>query len=118
MPHPGNDGGFGTLLDGDAFGPGDGAAANRGGMVHNFPCNLPGEIGVPWVEVQGLDDRPVEILDIFGLGLVPASCVSLPAFGIGIGGSLDFEFGTDLLDGRCRCPKRLWTKSSCPSFPG
>jgi hypothetical protein len=56
------------------------------------------------VEGQERHDRPVEVLDVLGLGLVTAAGVGLLAPGVALRGPLCFEFGTDALDGRRRCP--------------
>ena len=53
---------------------------------------------------QERHDRPKEILDVLGLGLVTASGVGFLLLGEALGGSLGFEVGTNALDGRCRCP--------------
>ena len=104
VPHPCNDGGFGTLFDGDSLCPGDGAAADRRGVIGHRTGKPVGEVSVCRMEGQELQHRSVEVLDVFGLSLVPASGIGLFAFGVPLGGSLGFEFGTNLVDGRCRCP--------------
>ncbi len=60
------------------------------------------EVGMGRVEGQKRHHRPVEIFDVFGPGLVAASGIGLLAFGIALGGSLGFEFGTNLVDGNSR----------------
>ena len=104
MPHPRNDGGLGTLFDGDSLRPGDGAAADRSSMIGNRTGQPTGEISVCRMEGQERHHRSVEIFDVFGLGFVPASGIGIFAFGVSLGGSLGFEFGTNLVDGGCRCP--------------
>ena len=63
-----------------------------------------GEMGVRRMEGQERQHRPVEVLDVLGLGLVTAAGVGLPAPGVALRGPLDFEFGADAVDGRRRCP--------------
>ena len=73
MTHPGNDRSFGPLLNWDTFRSRHGAAPNRCGMIsHGFGKPV-GEIGVSGMECQKLHDRSQEILDVFSLGLLPAS---------------------------------------------
>ncbi len=60
-----------------------------------------GEVSVCRMEGQEFQHRSVEIFDVFGLGFIPASGVGLFAFGVTFGGSLGFEFGSNLVDGRC-----------------
>ena len=52
MPHPGDHGGFGPLLDGDALRSGDGPAVYRGGMIGHGPCQPLGQ------DRRGRDGRP------------------------------------------------------------
>jgi len=56
------------------------------------------------MEGQKLYHRSVEIFDVFGLSFIPASGVGIFAFGVSLGGSLDFEIGTDFIDGGSRSP--------------
>jgi hypothetical protein len=104
VPHPGDDSDFGTLLNGDAFGPGDGATSDRRGVVRNRTGQFVGHVAMAGVEGQECHDRPVEILDILGMGFVPASGVGFLTFGILFGGPFGFKVGTDVFDDRCRCP--------------
>ena len=46
VPHPGDHGSFGPLLDRNALRPGDGAAPDRRGMIGHGPCHPVGKIGV------------------------------------------------------------------------
>ncbi len=98
VPHPGNDSGFGTLLNRDSLGPGNRSAANRRGMIGNRTGQPGGEISMCRMEGQKCEYGTVEVFDVFGLGFISASGVGLFAFGIPLGGSLGFEFGTDLVD--------------------
>ena len=104
VSHPRNDGGFGTLFDRDSFCPGDGAASDRGGMIGDRTGQLVGKIGMCRMKGEELHHRPVEVFDVFGLGFVPASGIGLFPFGVALGGSFGFEFGTNLVDGGCRRP--------------
>ena len=70
MPHPGDHGGLGPLLDGDALRPGHRAAADRRGVIGDGPGQPVGEVGVAGVEGQERQDRPEEVLDVLGLGLL------------------------------------------------
>ena len=63
-----------------------------------------GEIGVCGVECQERHDRPVEVLDVLGLDLLPASGVGFLLLGEPFGGTLGFEVGTNPLDSRLRYP--------------
>ena len=53
---------------------------------------------------QERHDRPQEVFDVFGLGLVTASGIGFLLLGEALGESLGFEFDTNPLDGGCRCP--------------
>ena len=70
VAQPGDHGGFGTLLDGDAPRPGDGPAADRRGMIGDGTGQA---VGVAGVEGQELQHRPVEVLDVLGLRLLTAA---------------------------------------------
>ena len=56
------------------------------------------------MERQERQYRRMETLDVFRLSLIPASGVGFLAFGVPLGGSFGFEFGTNPLDGGCWCP--------------
>lgn len=45
-----------------------------------------------------------EVFDVSLLGLLTSLGIGFFAFGKALGGSLGFEFGPNLFDGRCRCP--------------
>lgn len=104
MPHPGDDSGLGTLLNRDSFRPGDRSTAHGRGVIGDGTGQFIGHVGMVGVEGQECQDRPVEILDVFGLLFVPASGIGLLAFCVPFGGPLGIEFGTDFVDGSCRCP--------------
>ena len=78
MTHPGDHGGLGPLLDRDSFRPGDRPAADRRGVLGDGTGQPVGEVGVAGVEGEERHDRPVEVLDVLGLGLLTtpgaASC--------------------------------------------
>jgi len=46
VPHPGDDGSFGTLLNGDSLGSGDRAAPDRGGVIGHRTGKPVSEVGV------------------------------------------------------------------------
>ena len=52
VPHPGDHGSFGPLLDRDTFGPGHCAAANRRGMIGDGSCHSIAKIGVIFMKAQ------------------------------------------------------------------
>ena len=58
MPHPGNDGGCGPVLDRDSLRPGHGAATDRGGVIGNRAGQLTGEISVSQGERPGTSPPP------------------------------------------------------------
>ena len=62
-------------------------------MIGNRTGQLTGEISVCRMEGQELYHRSVEIFDVFGLSFIPASGVGIFAFGVSLGGSLDFSWG-------------------------
>ncbi len=73
-------------------------------MIGNRTGQLSGEISVCRMEGQKCQNRSVEIFDVFGLGCIPATDISNFAFGVALGGSLRFEFSTNLVNGGRRCP--------------
>ena len=73
-------------------------------MIGNRTSQPTGEISVDRMEGQERHHRSVEVLDVLGLGFIPASSIGIFPLGIAFGGPLDFEFGTNLIDGGCRCP--------------
>ena len=58
MPHPRNDGGFGPLLDGDPFRPGDRAASDRGGVIGDRTGDPLGQGGMCRMEGQERTTAP------------------------------------------------------------
>ena len=68
------------------------------------------------MEGQERHDRPVEVLDVLGLGLLPASGVGFLLLGEALGGSLGFEFGTNTLDRSPPLPRRPVEKTFRPFF--
>ena len=81
MPHPGDYGGFGPLLDRDALRSGDCPGANGRGMNRDSTGEPVGKINVILMKAQERHHRPVEILDVLSLGLVTASGVGLLLLG-------------------------------------
>lgn len=76
MPHPGDDGSLGSLLDGDALRPGDGSASYRRGMIRYGTGQALGEISVICMKGQERDHRPQEVFNVLGLGFVTAVGIS------------------------------------------
>ena len=71
-------------------------------------CNGLGEpLGeVSMVRMKGKEPQhgPCEVFDVSFLGLFTSPGIGFFTFGKAFGGSFGFEFGTNLLDGQCRCP--------------
>ena len=65
MPHPGDDGGFGTAFNWDSLGSGHGAAADGRGMIRHGRCECVGKAGVPFMESQKRQDGPTKVFDVF-----------------------------------------------------
>jgi len=107
MPHPGDHRSLGPLLDGDAFRTGDRSRSDRGGMVGDGAGESPGEIGVRGVEGEEHHDHRVKVLDVLGLGCLPASGVGLSLLGEALRRAFRFEIGANPLDGRRRGPDSL-----------
>jgi hypothetical protein len=104
MTHPGDHRSLGPLLDGNSLRPGHGAAADWCGVICDGPCHPRGKISVIRMKAQEHNNRPVEIFNVLGLGLVTAASVGFLLLGKTLRGSLGFEVGTNALDGRCQCP--------------
>jgi len=104
VAHPGDHGSLGPLLNRDAFGSGDCPASNGRGVIGHGTGKQAGEGGVVGVEGQECHHRAEEILDILSLGLVPAAGVSFFALNVPRGGPFAFQFGSNAVDCRCRCP--------------
>ena len=116
MPHPGDHGCLGPLLDRDAFRPGNRAAADRRCVIRHGPGHPLGEIGVIPMKAQERDHRPQEVFDVLGLGLVTAAGVGLLLLGEALRGSLGFEIGTNR-SMVAAGPTRLGRRPSGPSSP-
>ncbi len=101
MPHPGKHGSFCPLLDRNALGSRDRAAANRRGMIGDGSCDSVAKIGIIFMKRQEAGHGPKEIFDVLGLGLHTSASIGFLTFGETISGSLDFKFNTDAVDGRC-----------------
>ena len=104
MAHPGNHGSFGPSLDGNAFGTGDGATADRSGVIRDGSCQPSGEVGVVGVESQKRHDRTKEVLDVLGLRLFTPASVGLLPLGVALCGPLRYRFGSNPFDGGRQCP--------------
>ncbi len=104
MAHPYDYRRLGPLLDRDALRAGDGASANRGRMVRDGTGQTDGKRGVSFVKSQERQDRPEEIFNVHGLGLLSTANVGFLLLGVPLSGALGFEVGSNALDGRCRCP--------------
>ena len=70
MPHPGNHGSFGTLLDRDSFRSGDGATTDRRGMIGDGTGESAGEISVSGMKGQKRHDGFMKVFDVLGLRLL------------------------------------------------
>jgi hypothetical protein len=99
VPHPSNHRSLGTLLDRDALRPGDRPASYRSGMIGDSTGQAGGNIGVVCMKGQERDHNSQEVLDVFGLGLVTAFGSGFLALGVGLGGTLGFQFGSNPLNG-------------------
>lgn len=86
VAHPGDGGGFGPLLDGNAFGAGDGAASDGSGVGGDAGGELVGQQTVAGVEGEELIDGAFEVFDVFDLfgGAAAASGFELALVG-GVG---------------------------------
>ncbi len=104
MTHPGDDGGFGPLLDRNAFGSRHRPATDRSGMIRHGSCQTVGKIRVDGMEGQKTHDRTIEILDILGLDLVTSLSSRLFPFCVLFRGSLGIEFRPNAINVGRRCP--------------
>ena len=98
MPHPGDNGSFGALFNGDAFRAGHGPAANRRGMFGDSSRQSMRQLMVRRMEVKKLYNRPRKVLDVLALQLFPTDVRRLLPFGVRLRGSFGFEFGPDAID--------------------
>ena len=115
VAHPGDHGGFGSLLDRDTHCPRHGTTADWRGMVGHGSCQAVGKLIVVRVKGQERHDRPEEVFDVLGLSLLTTASVGFPLLGVALRGTLGFEFGTDAVEGRRRCPTRPVRRSFDPS---
>ena len=102
VPHPGDYRSFGSSLDRDLFGSGDGATADGGRVIGDGLGELVGKIGVRRMESQKRHDRSEEVFDIFRLDLTSPPGSGRFLLGEGFGQSLCREVCTNLVDG---CPR-------------
>ena len=79
MPHPGNGGGFRSLLNRDTLCSGDRATADRRGMIGDCSCHSVGKIGVFLVKAEERDHRTQKVFHVLGLGFVAGSGIGLPS---------------------------------------
>src|SRR5579862_7227695 len=100
MSHPCNYSSFRPLLDRDAFRPGDRAASDRRRMLCDGFGEPVSEIGVSLVKGQERYDRSQEIFNVFSLRLLSSSGIGFLLLGETLGGSLDFEVGTNTFNRR------------------
>jgi hypothetical protein len=91
VAHPGDDGGFGALLDGDPLRSRDGAAADGGGVGGDRGGELLGERRVGRIEPEEADDGGVEVFDVGGLDSLAALGVGGLSFRETFGGAFRFE---------------------------
>lgn len=104
MPHPSDDGGFGTLLNRNSLCTGDGAASDWRGMIGNHLGEPLGKIGMAGMRGEEAHHGSREVFDVNLLGLLPSLGVGFFAFCKTLGGSLGFEFALNSFNGRSRCP--------------
>ena len=104
VPHPGNDSGLGSLLNGNAFGSRHRPTTDRRGVIGHRSCQTVGKLGVVWMEGQKSDHCPQEVLDVFGLDLFTSLSSRLFPFGKLFCRSLCVEFSPNSINGDSRCP--------------
>lgn len=104
MAHPSDYSGFGPLFDWNAFRPSHGSTSNRRGVIGDGTSKPLAQFSVGRMEVEEGHDCPKEILDVLGLDVLSPLGIRRSAFGVGLSGSLGFQFGPDTVDGLCRCP--------------
>ena len=103
VAEPSDGGGLGSILDGNAFGAGDGAAAHGCRVGRD---QIGEELGVAGVAGMKREERKhggAKILDVVGLGDGAALAAGVEATGVGGIGALGFEFGaqgSDAVGGR------------------
>lgn len=93
VAEPGDGGGLGPVLDGDAFGTGDGAAAHGCRVGRD---QIGEELGVGGVAGMKREERKhggAEIFDVVGFGDDAALAAGVEATGVGGIGALGFDFG-------------------------
>ncbi len=100
MPHPGDDGSFGPLLDRNTFRASDGAAANRRGMIGDGTRELVGKSGVCRVKRQVRHDRSMKILHVLKLNFVTAASIGHFLLGVVVCRPLCSEFSANSVNGR------------------
>src|SRR5207249_677038 len=82
------------------------------------------QAGVVGMEGEKRPDRPEEVLDVLGLGLLPASGVGFLLLGEALGGPLGRQFSSKSVNGSGRCPDPSGKNPSalllldCPAFSG
>ena len=104
MTKPSDDRRLGSFFDWDSFCSGNGAASNRRGVIGDGMSKLFGQIGIAWMKRQKLQNRPVEIFDVFGLGLASASGGGFLLFDKRIGRAFNFKFGPSPFNDCRWCP--------------
>lgn len=112
VPHPGDHGRFGPLLDRNALGSSDRAAADGRGMIGDGPSHSLCQVRVLGMEVEEGHDRGIEVFDVLGLSFLSSPSITCSAFRVRIGRSFSLEFLTDSGNRLCRCPDALGKRSS------
>src|SRR3712207_845772 len=100
MSHPGDDSGFGSLLDRDAFRAGHGSASYWCGVVGDGLSQPVREVGVVRVKSQKGEDRQREVFDVLVLDFFTATGGGLSLLSKVLGRSFAIDFRTDSLDRR------------------
>ena len=101
VTHPGYYGSLGPLFDRNAFRSGNSSTTHRRRMLGDGSRQAFGQVRIAEMEVEESHHRSAEIFNVFGLCLLASTAIRGLAFGVGLGGPLCIELGTNSFDG-CR----------------